>query len=548
MKTRIITLLSILWVSCSVTGQEWIGKQFTLDTMVNLQCVHQPKNLNLLKSRIQDNAFYFVEQQGYQYKDNDYQAVIHKLSLDNYDQTEIILPLPVKLRKPEHQIRNLWIYDFCFEGVYLLVTTQETLILYKQDNNQNYQVESTFSHHNLYMGYLYQNKMYFFEEDHDRGFKWFQQDLDGGSATLVRELPYEAPHIVQIQPNRYISHNQQSVFFLSTRFPRLETYSLDGQPQDTVVFDIPFWKAFEDDYIQMTLSTPYGIERIFTVKDDLFSYSYPKAVMPVNGDLLLFFMHYDTIKGKSVLQYGIRETSGSTVLYAPDLHEDSTYVAAQFPFTLFKDGLDKANASGEGVIAQLTLNANVPWEGKTHKEYSQDVNRFFLNDTPSLSYKIMRYKPSSNSCLGEIHTVSQESIKLSDLPAKKSVLILHQDLECSGCVNALYQLLNHTETYDTHIGQVYPRPLNGLATFELKNRIGQHLMHPFSLYYCNSPEYKDLGTDRILREKDFPCVLFCDKKGIRKWFTASDIFSTNLNATEFSRGFLDDWQSFFSEE
>ena len=27
-------------------------------------------------------------------------------------------------------------------------------------------------------------------------------------------------------------------------------------------------------------------------------------------------------------------------------------------------------------------------------------------------------------------------------------------------------------------------------------------MHPFSLYYCNSPEYKDLGTDRILREKD----------------------------------------------
>ena len=184
MKTRIITLLSILWVSCSVTGQEWIGKQFTLDTMVNLQCVHQPKNLNLLKSRIQDNGFYFVEQQGYQYKDNDYQAVIHKLSLDNYDQTEIILPLPVKLRKPEHQIRNLWIYDFCFEGVYLLVTTQETLILYKQDNNQNYQVESTFSHHNLYMGYLYQNKMYFFEEDHDRGFKWFQQDLDGGSATL----------------------------------------------------------------------------------------------------------------------------------------------------------------------------------------------------------------------------------------------------------------------------------------------------------------------------------------------------------------------------
>ena len=52
MKTRIIVIASLILASLGATGQEWIGKQFTLDTMVNLQCTHQPKNLNLLKSRI----------------------------------------------------------------------------------------------------------------------------------------------------------------------------------------------------------------------------------------------------------------------------------------------------------------------------------------------------------------------------------------------------------------------------------------------------------------------------------------------------------------
>ena len=548
MKTRIIILCSFLWVSCSVTGQEWIGRQFMLDTIVDLQCAHQPKNLNLLKSRVQNNAFYFVEQQGYQYKDNDYQAVIHKLSLDNYDQTEIILPLPGRLRKSEFNVRNLWIYDFCFDGDYLLVTTQEALILYKLINNQNYQVESTYSHHNLYMGYLHQNSIHFFEEDHDKGFKWFQQDLGGGSAKMIRELPYEAPHIVQIQPNRYISHNQQSVFFLSTRFPRMEVYSLDGQLQDTVHFDIPSWKAFEDEYIQKTLSVPYGIERIFAVKDDLFKYSYPKAVMPMNGDLLLFFTLYDSVDGKSVLQYGIRKNDGSTVLYTPNNYEDSIYIAAQFPFTLFKDGLDMTNAPGEGIIVQLTPKAEVSWQGKTHKEYLQEENRFFLSNMPKLAYKVMRYSPSETVKVPILLSVTQDTIRLDDFPAKKNVLILHQDLECSGCVNAIYQLLNQTEGNELHIGHVYPHPLNGLATYELKNRLGQHLHQPYELYYSDSPDFSSLIPNCRLRETDFPCVIFCDKKGTRKWFTASEIFSSNLNTTEFSPIFLESWHTFISEE
>lgn len=548
MKTRIIVIASLILASLGATGQEWIGKQFILDTVVNMHCTHHPKNLNLLKSRIQDNAFYFVEQQGYQYKDNGYQAVIYKLSLDNYEQTEIMLPLPESLRKPEHNIRNLWIYDFCFDGDNLLVTTQEALIHYKQINNQNYQVVSTYRHHNLFMGYLHRGMLNFFEEDHDKGFTWFQQNLDSDRATLVRELPYEAPHIVQIQPNRYISHNQQSVFFLSTRFPRLEIYSLDGQLQDTIRFDIPTWKAFEDDYIRKTLSVPYGIERIFAIKDDLYKYSYPKVVMPINGDLLLFFTYYDTVAGNSVLQYAIRKKDGNTVRYSASNHEDNVYVAAQFPFTLFKNGVEKTNASGDNVIVQLTLKSDVTWQGKKEREYLNDENQFFLSHEPVLAYKIMRYSPGNKPKLCELITIAQDRLRLQDLPSEKNVLILHQDLECSGCVNAIYELLNQTDNETLHIGHVYNHPLNGLSAYDISNRIKQHLTKTFTLYSCGTPGFSDITSPRHISEKEFPCILFYDKKRIRKLYTASELFSSNQNVTTFSKEFLNEWQSFNSDQ
>ena len=547
MKTRIFVIVSLILASLGATGQEWIGEQFTLDSIVDMQCTHQPKNLNLLKSRIQNNAFFFVEQQGYQYKENGYQAVIHKLSLDNYEQTEIMLPLPESLKKPEHNIRNLWIYDFCFDGDYLLVTTQEALILYKQINNQNYQVVATYRHHNLFVGYIHQGKLNFFEEDHDKGFKWFQQNLDSDRETLVRELPYEAPHIVQIHHNRYISHNQQSVFFLSTRFPRLEVYSLDGQLQDTIIFDIPSWKAFEEEYIRKTLSVPYGIERIFATKDDLFKYSYPKVVMPLKGDLLLFFTYYDTIAGNAVLQYAIRKKDGNTVRYSASNHEDSIYVAAQFPFTLFKNGLEKTNASGDDVIVQLTLKSNVTWQGKRGKDYLNEENLFFLSHEPVLAYKIMRYSPVDKPKPCELITTAQNRICLQDLPAEKSVLILHQDLECSGCVNAIYELLDKSAVETVHIGHVYARPLNGLSTYDIGSRIKQHLAKAFTLYSCSTPGFSALTSPRQIPEKEFPCLLLCDKNGIRKLFTASDLFSSGQDVTTFNAEFLNEWHSFNSD-
>ncbi len=545
-KSRILILASILLATICANGQEWIGHRFTLDTIVRMQCTKEPENLNLVKCDIQDNTFYFVEQQSFQQKENDFHAVIHALRLDNYEQTEILLPLPQGARNKEHYARSLWIYDFCFDGDYLLVTTQEELILYKRIQDQNYEVVSNYRHQNLFMGYLHQNKIHFFEEDHDKGFKWFQKELGSDSATLVRELPYEAPHIVQIQPNRYLSHNKNNVLFLSTRYPRLEIYSLDGQLLETHSFNLPSWKPFEDNYIQKTLSFPYGIERIYAVKDDIYDYSYPKVVMPLRGDFLLLYAHYDTLIGKSVLQYAVKEDNGQTLRYLRSNHEDSVYTAAQFPFTLFQGGFDKGNAAGNGKIVQLTYQTDVSWNGRTNQEYLAELDKYYSDRSPSLAYQIMDYRPRELWKRPLLYpTASEQPVSLDELSSSQSVLILHQGLECSGCVKAIYQILDQSIPDSIHIGHVYPHPLKGLAVQERRNQIRHSLDKPFSFYANLSPNFSDLTAGEFLTESDFPCLLLCRHGHPPILLKVSEIFA-NDSSTAFSESFLKRWQSFIS--
>lgn len=548
MKTRGIIIVGAFLTALGATGQEWIGNRFTLDTIVDVMGAHTPANTEAFQCFMQDNSFYFVERQGYQDRGNGYCAIVHAVSMDDYSQTEITLPLPECGRNKERYARSLWIYDLCLHGDSLLVTTQDELILYKRINNQNYRVENRLRHRNLFMGYIHQNSIHFFEEDHDKGFKWFQQGLSSDSATLIRELPYEAPHIVQIQPNRYISHNQQSVFFLSTRYPRLQVFSLDGKAVDTIHIDLPFWKPFDDEYIRKTMTVPYGIERIHAVKDDLYAYSYPKVALPLGGGILLLYTQFDTLTGKSALQYAVRNKNGKVLPYSRNNLEDSAYTAARFPFSLFHGGFDKGNATDGQRIVQLTYNIPVSWHGRLHKTYIEDVNRYFAENEPKLAYLIMRYVPQQDFGERQLQTRNNGLTTIDDLQGERSILILHQGLECSGCMKALYQLMNQSGLdSSTHIGHVFPQPANGMQSYELWSQIRQQLRHPFSIYSETSHYYKHLTAPAKLHESDFPCVILYQKSNKPKVFRVTELFTENSATTEFNDKFLQEWQLFLQK-
>ena len=108
MKARVTFIVSVVLLCLKVSGQDWIGDQFTLDTIVPFHGVRTPENLNLIQCRMIDGTFYFVERQGFQNKENGYQAVVHTFSTENYEQSEIEqtnpepnLPCGVNVSSPE---------------------------------------------------------------------------------------------------------------------------------------------------------------------------------------------------------------------------------------------------------------------------------------------------------------------------------------------------------------------------------------------------------------------------------------------------------------
>lgn len=542
MKRKIIIVAFVMLPTLILSAQPWIGARFKLDTIVEFKSGYYPQNLNLVKTKVYDSTFYFVEQLAHS-GDKSYSVIIHGISLSDYLQKEIEIKIPYETKKHEKRSRDLWIYDFDFSGEYLLITTQNELFLYKKSNDQSYALQSRHKHKNLYMSYYYDGSIYFFEEDHDKGFKWFRYDIESDSVSLVRELIYEAPHIVQIQPNRYIFHNPQTVFFLSTRKPQLEEYSKSGEYFRTINFNISQWKEFEDEYIKKTLTYPYGVERIYAVKNDLFSYSYPKVVFPICDDYVLFFTHYDSLIGKSELRYAINNKKGETKMFSKNNHEDNLYVAARFPFDLFYGSFDKGNASNGDYLVQLTYTSKVSWEGKSVKQYNEELNDYFSTNEPTLAYKIMRYIPEEPSKDGK-----NEEGDFKNLYQKRTIHIIHGDMECFKCVKTIFNILNGLYCDNVSIKNVYKNKISNLKKRELEYQLSQHLLQPFEI--CST---EDMGCSDHLKGKnisdfDYPCVVLEGENGQISIFKLSDMFTSDVRLSEMKIEFVEIMKGFVSRE
>jgi hypothetical protein len=192
-----------------------------------------------------------------------------------------------------------------------------------------------------------------------------------------------------------------------------------------------------------------------------------------------------------------------------------------------------------------------------------DVNQYFAENSPALAYKVMRYTspenplnydpdPNSGNSLGtesaniRLFVPGGRAVDPDSLPMDKSVLVLHQGLECSGCVKAVYTLLSQSPMDGVHIGQVYPQPLSGLSAHELGNRIRQQLDKPFALYYDTTTHYRQFSPTLPFNESDFPCVILFRKGEQTAIYRNSDLFTPNYSVTEFNDTFLDAWRSFLS--
>ena len=453
MRTRIIVIGILAWMSAAntVQGQTWIGEAFELDTSVVLSYASLPSDLSHLQHCIHDNIIYFAEQKAFQHAENDYAAHIFAFSLTDLTPFEFNLPLPSHTKRKEWQTSTYWITDFCFNGNQCAVSVQDHVFLYKRMSLTEFEYDTTIDHPNVKSVYLHQGDIYYLEEEHDTGYKWFRFDHKTRKENLVRELPYEAPHVVQASPNRYLFHDENNLYFLSTRYPVLSQYRLDGTWLKDIRLNLPYWHPFEDEYIRKSLSVPYGVERIYATKDRIFNYSYLKMAFPIDGLYLIFYTQYDTCSQKSATMFAIADSIGSASLYLRKCPKDYQFTETRFPFNVLEPLEALLQTGWQDRLVEITADCDIPWHGLTAEEYHNLKEDYFRHHDPTIKIRIMRFKNRDLASEAFFYNSRLELTSLDRLPAGKHVVILHNNLECSACVHYLLQAMDSLDTEQVHL-------------------------------------------------------------------------------------------------
>lgn len=545
----IITILAATThLLCS--GQQWVGSRFSYDTAVIIRSTNFDLNTSRLKYCINGGIFYYTDMQAYQGRHDDYSAVINALSLYDYAQSEIKLPFPNIEGKKEKLASSFWINDFNFNNGQVVISTQNQILLYHQTAESAFEYDTLFLHPNVKATYIYEGALYYLEEDHDFGYKWFRQSLSGGDETLIRELRYEAPHVVQANPNRYLFHDENHLFFLSTRYPVLHKYTLDGNWLEDIVFDLPNWHPFEDEYIQKSLAVPYGVERIQATMREIFQYSYPKYVLPFGNAYLLYYTQFDTNNKKSALTFAIFEKeAGTSTLSISDSNHDS-YDNTHIPFNLFETYADKARISWNDLLIEITATDTTDWKGLTPDEYKQQQDQFYRHNDPIYKIRLYKYKNNNKNNPTNIPffiDMDQKLHSLDNLPFGKSILLVTNQLECSACRSHLLKLFNDSIRIPLTIGIMYPFIPGALQERELVKSTKLHLERPFRLFYLvrdNKGQYpKEIFPSGITH----PAILFHETGKAPILFSLEQIFNDNVYSMDFRPEFLEFWNSFNSK-
>ena len=540
-------LVGLSTLNLPVSSQTWIGDAFRLDTTITPAFASFPSDCFHLYLFIQGNILFFTDQKAFQNGESDYAAHICALSLQDYSTFEFDLPFPSPSENKDWLSKTFWIKDLCLQKDLCAISVQNQILLYHKTTETTFEYDTTINHPNVYAVYFHHGCLYYLEENHDTGYLWFQFDFKNGEETLVRKLPYEAPHVVQASPNRYLFHDESNLYFLSTRQPIVSRYNLDGRWLEDILFDLPDWHPFEDEYIKKSLEVPYGVERIFATKDQIFKYSYLKAIFPIADRYLIYYTQYDTATKKSVPMFAIADSTGHSTLYSRKCPLEHVFSDHRFPFNLFQPLEDLARTSHKNFLFEITADCDVSWHNLTFDEYGKRKEEHFRQHEPVIKIRIMSLKDVNMNAQGFFLDSQNKSYSLDDLSNGKHVFIIHGGLECSACANYLYDIMSLLDSNKIHLDILYEFIPGALQERELHRSIRQHVHRPYNLHYLDLNHYSHYPDNIIRHVNRYPAVLLYETGKAPIIFSNEDIFDDDPYSFRLSEKFQEFLDSFTSK-
>lgn len=528
---------------CAQEPQCHFSEWLALDTSLTLQTTADEIMQKNWVATACENSLWFCPRKPFVARGKDMQAVIRGVELSAYRHDSLQLSYPQLNSSWKREAEACCVYALSKEGPYLLLVCDNQLLLYQQQRNKYAFVQRWFCF-GVCAGYLYQNKVYALVDDKEnRCYRWMRYESEKAqTAELVRELPQPMPFLLQFEPNRYLQVKEDALYYMPPGENVVKKFSLQGEPLDTVVFELEGWRCFPKDFVQQSNQLPYGVERInYALRNQYRQYSFTKTLDVLSDSLFLLSMNLDDeSRGRQLAVMRLWKTkSGWQREFCTQFISDTSmrYVDGRFPTVFYASGENIVLYPYRNRLLQLLLApAEEKYEGLSAFAYKKYKDRCFQQQMPVLKLRVQSMKAS-----WLFYDFDNRLYTLDSLGKDKVILMLNRQPQCSGCQQHLLRYLSTLDTSEVMLacllGRVdsYLQRRQQLAQLEEQ---GGGRLKP--LYELEDETYGLLHS-----QHSYPSLVLWQKGwGVVAVFDTSAIFTEDLDRYEFSKVFLNDLRRF----
>lgn len=531
---------------CAQEPQCHFSDWLTLDTSLTLQTsVDEIMQKNWV-STVCDNSLWFCPRKPFFARGKDVQAVIRGVELSAYRQDSLQLSYPQLSSSWKREAEACCVYALSMEGPYLLLVCDNQLLLYQRQRNK-YEFAHRWFCFGVCTGYLHQNKVYTLVDDKEkRCYRWMRYESEKAqTAELVRELPQPVPFLLQFEPNRYLQVTEDALYYMPPGENVVKKFSLQGEPLDSVVFELEGWRCFPKDFVQQSNQLPYGVERInYALRNQYRQYSFTKTLDVLGDSLLLLSLNLDDeSRGRQLAVMRLQKTKdGWRRDFSTQFISDTSmrYVDGRFPAVFHASGENIVLYPYRNCLLQLLLApAEENFEGLSAFAYKKYKDRCFKQQMP-----VLKLRAQSMRAPWRFYDFDNTLCTLESLGKDKVILVVNCQPQCSGCQQHLLKYLSALDTSEVMLacllGRVdsYLQRRQQLAQLEEQ---GGGRLKP--LYEVEDETYGLLHS-----QHSYPSLVLWQKGwGVVAVFDTSSIFTEDLDRYEFSKVFLNDLRRFVGD-
>jgi hypothetical protein len=413
------------------------------------------------------------------------------------------------------KLNRTWIWSLAATDRLLFLAVDDEIWIYQLSDTKQYEYLSAMTVKEVSKLMIAGNDLHIFASN-EKGFDWMKINLTNFEIKNVRQLVLKNQFFLQIGPVQVIAMNNNALYLMQQNERSIEKYALNGDLLNTYALQIPNWNKIPDEITFKLDSIKNITERNYAFsKFEILNYNMMHLfyVFP-NERFLMIAIDKNLEAGTFFTPYFIQIIGDKVIVepYSTNLHDSEVFGVQYFPFLPARAEGNIVFAQLNEYIAQINQSTTVSWEGKTHKEFQNDVNLYHRDNEPVEKLETYRfvknYIPADSV---QFLDYDDRIFSLNHVKKDKAIFIISQHPQCSTCIKILWRFFTNQKFSRIELYIVEENCPTYLLKKEKIKELNIYVKTEYTPLFIN-PRATNPETKIVLNQSANPLVLLFDKK------------------------------------